>query len=96
MIVMTRKSALCGIAGLLIAVSASAQPPNRLEKLRQLGLPEAPGSVPVIYVPAAKERALRLQRSIEAADAWYEKQLNVRVPIVLAVLDAEARGKISD
>ena len=63
-------------------------------KVRSLGLPEAAGSVPVLYVGAAKDRALRLQKSLEAAHAWYEEQLRVRVPIVLAVLDSEAGDKV--
>jgi hypothetical protein len=86
------------VAGLVIALSAAAQPADdsRLKKLRELGLPEAPGSMPVIYVASAKDRALRFQKSLEAAQSWYEKQLKVRVPIVLAVLDPETQGKISD
>jgi len=84
------------VAGLVIALSVAAQPADDLKKLRELGLPEAPGSMPVIYVASAKERALRFQKSLEAAQSWYEKQLKVRVPIVLAVLDPETRQKISD
>jgi hypothetical protein len=85
------------VAGLVVALSVAAQPADsRLKTLRELGLPEAPGSMPVIYVASAKDRALRLQKSLEAADSWYEKQLNVRVPIVLAVLDPETQEKISD
>ena len=67
-----------------------------LTKVRKLGLPEAPGSVPAIYVASAKDRALRLQKALEPAHSWYEKQLHVQVPIVLALLDPEERQKVSD
>ena|SRR6478672_792824 len=66
------------------------------ERLRSLGAIEAPGSVPVFYVAAAKERALRLQKSLEAAHARYEKQLQIKVPILLAVVDDEIFDKIQD
>jgi len=85
-----------GTAALVVVTAAAQQPDSVLVKLRKLGLPEAPGSVPVIYVPSAKDVVTSLQESIEAARSWYEKQLNLRAPIVLAVLDAEAREKISD
>ena len=57
--------------------------------MRKLGLPEASGSVPVIYVASAKDRALRLQKALEGAHSWYEKQLHVQMPLVLEVLDSE-------
>ena len=66
------------------------------ERLRALWAIEAPGSVPVFYVAAAKERALRLQSSLEAAHAWYEKQLNMKVPILLAVADTTMWDKVQD
>ena len=64
--------------------------------MRKLGLPEASGSVPVIYVASAKERALLLQKAPKDAHSWYEKQLHVQVPIVLAILDSATREKVSD
>lgn len=69
---------------------------SRLTQLRKLNLPQLPGSVPTIYVPAAKQRALEYQRSLEAAHAWFEQQLGVRVPIFLAVLDQETYPKLQD
>jgi hypothetical protein len=65
-------------------------------RLRALGAVEVPGAVPLFFVPSAKERALRLQKSLEAAHSWYEKQFNIRVPIVLAVVDAEMEKKLQD
>jgi hypothetical protein len=57
----------------------------------QVGLQEAPGRIPVFYVPATKMRALAFQASLQAAVQWYEEQLNVSVPMTLFVLDAPAR-----
>ena len=93
---MARRTAIVLGTAALVAGIAAAQSDSMLVKVRELGLPEAPGTIPVIYVASAKDRALRLQKSLEAADSWYEKQLNVRVPIVLAILDPETRQKISD
>lgn len=76
--------------------SSQIEQESSLAKLRALGAVESPGSVPVFYVPAAKERALRLQKSLEASHAWYEKQLKIKVPILLAVVDAEMQQKIED
>src|SRR4051794_776609 len=85
-----------GFAALVLAVNLCAQQPDDpLAKLRTLGLSEADGSVPVVYVSSQKERAVRLQKSLEAAHSWFEKQLQVKVPIELAVLDAEMWPKIS-
>ena len=79
---------------IVIIPAGAQQPDDALTKLHRLGLPEAQGSVPVSYVPSAKERAIRFQKSLEAAHLWYENQLHVHVPIALAVLDADTWGKI--
>src|SRR4051812_9257211 len=78
---------------LQLRAQTADSPPARL---RALGALEAPGAVPLFFVPAAKERALRLQKSLEAAHSWYEKQFNIRVPIVLAVVDPDMEKKLSD
>jgi hypothetical protein len=80
----------------LVVYAAAQQPDSMLAKVRRLGLPEAAGAIPVIYVPSAKGLALRQQKSLEAAHTWYENKLNVRMPLVLALLDPDARQKISD
>ena len=94
---MPRRSAvLKGFPALVLVSYAAAQPDSMLVKVRTLGLPEAEGAIPVIYVPSDKDYALRVQKSIQLAHLWYEKQLNVHMPLVVAVLDSAAREKISD
>jgi hypothetical protein len=94
---MVERTAVLSVAAVIVAVHLGGQESDSpLAQLRKLGTPESPGSVPTFYAPSAKERALRLQRSLTAAHSWYEKQLNIRVPIALAVLDLETRKKISD
>jgi hypothetical protein len=66
-----------------------------LNKLSELGLPEVPGEVPVVYVKSAEERAIRLQKSLEAGHSWFQKQLHITVPIKLTVLDSEMWSKVS-
>ncbi|MGD1095668.1 MAG: hypothetical protein ABSB35_27205 [Bryobacteraceae bacterium] len=74
----------------LMATSLSAQgTETQLARLRNLHLPESPGSVPVIYSPPAKERALRYQAELQNAHTWFEEQLRIQVPMLLAVLDRE-------
>ncbi len=76
--------------------SLGAQPvEQKLKKLTELGLAEAPGEVPVFYVKSAEERAIRLQKSLQAGHAWFQKQLHVQVPITLAVLDSATWGKVT-
>lgn len=81
---------------LAFSASLHAQVGSAPERLRALGVDEAEGSVRVFFVPSGKERALRLQRSIQTSHAWFEKQLGVRVPIVLAILDDERYRKLYD
>ena len=84
------------LAVLMPAGYLSAQPAEHtLAKLRALKLREAPGLVPVIYTPASEERALRWQRSLGAAHAWFQEQLHREVPVTLAVLDRETWRKVS-
>jgi hypothetical protein len=72
------------------------EPESTWVRLRSLGITEEPGLVPVFYLPSAKERALLLQKSLAVAHAWYEQQLHVKAPIVLAVVDGQTRAKIED
>lgn len=67
------------------------------EALSKLDLPELPGSVPTLYVPSAKQRAIAYQKSLEPAYAWYQRELQVKVkvPILLAVIDDETQQKLS-
>lgn len=88
---------LMATAGLGIGQTAdgtSRESPQ--QRLRAMGAIEAPGSVPLFYVASAKERALRLQKSLEAAHEWYEQQLGIKVPILFAVADSAMWGKIQD
>lgn len=87
------------IALLLTAAVSSIraqEPVDRLSVLRRLNLPELQGSVPVTYVPTARRRALEYQRTLEDAHAWFERQLGVKVPINLAVVDQDTYAKLKD
>jgi hypothetical protein len=88
-----RIPALYALAALIATVQLSAQQPDdRLTAFRassKVRLLEAPGPVPMLYVPSAEEHAFQLQKSIEAAYAWDEKQLHLHVPVTLAVLDKD-------
>jgi hypothetical protein len=93
-----RTRALWAAATAIMAVHLGAQqdPAALLARLRKLGLPEVAGPVPTLYSPSAEARAIRFQRSLTAAHSWYEKQLNIQVPITLAILDAETRQNVSE
>ena len=97
-LVMLRRGA-AGLALLLtvmVPALSAQQTESRLARLRQLKLPELSGSVPTIYALGAKHRAIAYQQSLEAAHTWFEQQLGVKVPIILAVVDAETYSKLQD
>jgi hypothetical protein len=92
----TKAIAPLGAFVLLTTAVSAQQADSYLIRLRQeAAVIEAPGVIPVSFVPSAKERAIRLRTSLEAAHSWYEKQLHTRVPIVLAVLDTATRQRVS-
>jgi len=81
---------------LLTAGQLGAQSPaDMLSRLRALQLKEAPGPVPLIYSPASEHRALRWQRSLALAHAWFQSQLHIEAPVTLAVLDRETWRKVT-
>lgn len=83
-------------AALLTAACLSAQSPEDvLSRLRALQLKEAHGPVPLIYSPGSEQRALRWQRSLSAAHAWFQTQLHVEAPVTLVVLDREIWKRVS-
>jgi hypothetical protein len=77
-----------GVNGLLAQESN-----DLLSQYKKLGLPEAAGPVPVMYSPLAEQRALRYQKALTAAAAWYNEQLKMKVHIVLAVVDKDTWEK---
>ena len=79
----------CCLSALTAAFLSAQGADSHLTRLRNLHLPESPGSVPVMYVPSAKKRALRYQKELQNANAWFEEQLWLHVPMVLAVLDRD-------
>jgi hypothetical protein len=82
-----RLRGLFWLYALTLTVMSAQDPDSPLVKLRKLHLPESPGSVPVIYVPSAEQRALQYQKELQSAHAWFEERLGIRVPMVLSVLD---------
>lgn len=94
---LARIIAVCLVgAGALGVPLAGQERESAPARLRGMGLVEAPGRVPVFFVPQARERAMRLRRSLEGAQAWYRQQLDVDVPLVLAVVDAGAEQRLVD
>src|SRR5438046_1322390 len=82
------------IGVLAVAVWAGSFPcfgqaESPLERLRSLKLPTFAGSVPVVYSAAEKARAERYRSALEPAHRWYETQLDMRVPVTLAVLNRQ-------
>jgi hypothetical protein len=90
------KTAAMALFSAVTVLLTWAAPKDRLEILRKLNLPESQGSVPVIYVPAARDRALAYQRSLEDAHAWFEQQLGLKLSVYLAVVDQQTYSKLND
>jgi hypothetical protein len=63
--------------------------------LRSLPLQELPGPVPTLYVSSAQQRAREYQQSLQPALAWFEAQLQLKLPMDLAVLDRNSYEKIN-
>jgi hypothetical protein len=88
---------LFALSVLILTVHLSAQQPDdRLAALRtssKVRLLEAPGPVPILYVPSAESRAVQIQKAVEAAYAWYEKQLHLHAPVTIYVLDKDMWGR---
>jgi hypothetical protein len=80
------------IVGLNTDVMGQAQ--SRITQLRQGGALEVEGAITTFYEASTKERALRLQKLLEASHEWYQQQLNIKVPIVLVVLQNATRARI--
>ena len=66
-----------------------------LRTLRSLPLQELPGPVPTLYVSSAQQRAREYQQSLQPALAWFEAQLQLKLPMDLAVLDRNSYEKIN-
>ena len=77
----------CGVIAVCLSASVWGQEGSTLAMLRKAGILEGPGAIPVFFVDATKERALKFQRSLQVAHSWYAKELNAAVPLVLIVLD---------
>src|SRR5688500_9976781 len=82
-----------GLCLLSMSLHGQGQGNSLLAAFRQAGIAEAPGAIPIFYVESEKARALGFQKSLQAGRDWYQKQLNVAVPIVLTVFDAPTYAK---
>ena len=66
------------------------QPDDRQTKSSKVLLLESPGPITTLYVSSVEEGALRLQKSMETAHAWYRKQLHLQdVPVTVVILDKD-------
>ncbi len=84
-----------------LVVSISAQTPSATptigDELRLLkNLEHSAGAVPTAYIPAAKDRALAYQLSLESGLPWFEHQLGLHVPMTFYVLDQTVYGSVKD
>jgi hypothetical protein len=91
----TKRIAISVVALCLLTISLRGQGNSLLAAFRQAGIAEAPGPIPVLYVESEKQRALGFQKSLQTARDWYEKQLNVSVPVVMTVLDTPTYDKFN-
>jgi hypothetical protein len=90
---LSRWSLLMGLLLLLtisVSVAAAQRPESVLDRYKKLGLEQADGLVPVMYPAGARWRALRYQRFLADAVAWYDGQLKMKIPIVLVIADKDS------
>src|SRR6185436_12723176 len=67
-----------------------------LRTLREAGVPEVSGNVPVFYSAQARERAVALQKSLLTAHDWYQQQLGVHERIALILWNPAIGNIIAD
>ncbi len=82
------------VGGMFLLVVVAQESETTLSRLRKLHLAESAGSVPVIYVASAKQRAIEYREAIQDARAWFETELDVKAPIALAVVDHEVYSQL--
>jgi hypothetical protein len=70
------------------AVSPNQFDSGRLKRVKALHGPRLDGAVPTYYTPEYRQRAADLQRFVTAERGFAQRDLGVRVPLSLAVLDA--------
>lgn len=70
----------------LIAIPASAQETTALYRVQSLNNPSALNRIRVYYSPGQEKRALDLRAMIEDAMQFYERKLQIKEEITLAVL----------
>ena len=75
-----------GVLGVL-TFSASAQDAKTLEKVQNLKTPSLKNKIIVYYSPEYKKRAKEIQPLVEDAMRFYERKLNLKVDLSVAVLD---------
>jgi len=70
-------------------LSAQAEDPKILTRLRGLGLPTLDGKVTAYYSAGCREHAKKLQTAIEDMNNFYQSRLGVHLELPLALLNAE-------
>ncbi len=73
----------------LAAVSTRAQETTALQRVQNLNTPSALNRIRVYYSPGSENRALELRAMIEDAMQFYERRLQIKEEINLAVLTPE-------
>ena len=71
------------------SVAAHGEDADLVARMKDLGLPTLPGTVPAYYTLGHQEHARKLQAAIEDMNVFYQKRLRVRANVSLALLDAK-------
>jgi hypothetical protein len=71
---------------MLVAEPAKAQGSKALENVKSLNAPSSTNKIRVYYSPGYEKRALEMRSLIEDAMRFYERKLNLKVELSLAVL----------
>lgn len=81
---------IAAVSVLVLALGSpdsTAQRPNHLARVQQLGLETLPGPVPTYFSPGARERATALQKMVAEALAYSNERLSIKPELTLAVLN---------
>ncbi len=78
-----------------ITSSVNAQDSKALEKVQNLKIPLIKNKIIVYYSPGYKKRAKEIRPLIEDTMRFYERKLNLKVDLSVAVLTKEHWSQVS-
>lgn len=85
---------LLGLIFVGIAARLAVAQPNLFVTLQKLGLQKLDGQIPAYYSDGSQERAQKVCSQVRAMAGFYEAELGINAPVVVAVLNSDDWAKV--